>query len=224
MNYSTLLQRSTDFSGYALPLYATYPDKEDRQLLLGLMQMLWDRGEANGYAEHMTTDPYPDTPVHHVLLHSAFGDHQVSNWTALVEARTIGAKLYTPDGIADHALDPGRWAVGGQTVLQPFLGIDPIPSFPYDGSALVFFDSGPIRPDGSGGIDGVNPEPLSNNAPVNPDKDDPLAHPNDGEDPHEFPRRTATGQKMKSDFYAPNGLVEKDCGTGPCYSDSWTGP
>ena len=51
-----------------------------------------------------------------------------------------------------------------------------------------------------------------------------IVDPNDGEDPHEFPRRTATGQKMKSDFYAPNGLVEKDCGTGPCYSDSWTGP
>ena len=41
--------------------------------------MLWDRGEADGYAQHMTRDPYPNTPPHKVLLHVAFGDHQVAN-------------------------------------------------------------------------------------------------------------------------------------------------
>ena len=61
---------------------------------------------------HMTTDPLPNTPPHHVLLQLAYGDHQVSNLAAEIEARTIGARIETP------ALKPGRhWDV------NPFLGI-----------------------------------------------------------------------------------------------------
>ena len=67
-----------------------------------MIQILWDRGEANGYAWHMTRNPYPNTPRHTVLLHEAFGDHQVANVATEVEARVIGARLRTP------ALDPGR--------------------------------------------------------------------------------------------------------------------
>src|SRR6185295_5536852 len=91
MNFSTLLRRSSDFDTYAIGLYNAYPDEGERPLLLSLMQLLWDRGEADGYAQHMTTDPLPNTPAHHVLMHVALGDHQVSNYAADVEARTIGA-------------------------------------------------------------------------------------------------------------------------------------
>jgi hypothetical protein len=237
MNYSTLLQRSTDFSNYAQILYANYTDLEDRQVLLGVMQMLWDRGEANGYAEHMTTDPYPNTPQHAVMLHAAFGDHQVSNWSALVEARTIGAKLYTPDGVPDDALDAGRWS----PVVNPFLGIDPIPNggFPYKGgSVLVFFDSGPARTGPSitnshgtfTTVLGTNMEPLSNNAPVSaPDTGDITANLTpanwgDGDDPHEYPRQAPGSHVMKNQFDEPDGTsqVPRACGaTQPCYSDHY---
>ena len=67
-----------------------------------MIQLLWDRGEANGYVYHMVRDPLPNTPVKTVLLHEAFGDHQVSNVATETEARIIGARLRTP------ALDPGR--------------------------------------------------------------------------------------------------------------------
>ena len=67
-----------------------------------MIQLLWDRGEANGYAWHMTRDPLPNTPRHTVLLHEAFGDHQVANLATEVEARLLRARLRTP------ALDPGR--------------------------------------------------------------------------------------------------------------------
>ena len=72
-----------------------------------MMQLLWDRGEGNGYAHTMNSAdrPLPNTPPHNVLLRVALGDHQVANITAEVEARTIGAKLYTP------TFRPGRsWA------------------------------------------------------------------------------------------------------------------
>ena len=67
---------------------------------------MWDRGEPDGYANHMTTDPLPDTPAHKVLIEMAYGDHQVSNVATEVEARTIGAPLRYP------ALDPGRLPAG----------------------------------------------------------------------------------------------------------------
>ena len=43
MNYSTLLQRSTDFSQYAAVMNASYPDELERPLLFSLIQQLWDR-------------------------------------------------------------------------------------------------------------------------------------------------------------------------------------
>ena len=69
--------------------------------------MLWDRGEANGYAAHMTDDPLPNTPPHEVMLQVAFSDHQVSNHAAEVEARTIGAPIMTPGLARGPALGDG---------------------------------------------------------------------------------------------------------------------
>ena len=58
MNYSTLLRRSSDSGQYLdLPMFGLwphYPNQQQRPLILSLMQLLWDRGESNGYAEHMT--------------------------------------------------------------------------------------------------------------------------------------------------------------------------
>ena len=116
MNYSTLLDRSVDWVGNYFSIYkATYPDPVDQEIGYGLLQMLWDRAEADGYAQHMTSSPLPDTPAHQVLLQVALGDHQVANVTAEVEGRTIGARLKVP------ALRPGlHWstdpAFGFQTV------------------------------------------------------------------------------------------------------------
>ena len=42
------------------------------------------------------TDPYADTPKHQVLLHVAFGDHQVANVATEVEARTLGLSVHRP--------------------------------------------------------------------------------------------------------------------------------
>jgi hypothetical protein len=141
MNYSTLLRRSVDFDLYAhgeiegadtpLGLYDSYPNELERPLLLSLIQLLWDRAEANGYAHHITSDPLPNTPAHNVLMHVAFGDHQVANVTAEVEARTIGASVRWP------ALAPGR-----HTDVNPYLGLPRLDTFPFGGSAMVLWDTG----------------------------------------------------------------------------------
>jgi hypothetical protein len=134
MNYSTLLQRSVDFDVYSTLIYPAYPDESTRQLMFAVLQLLWDRGEANGYAQHMTGDPLPNTPAHDVLMHVAFGDHQVSDTTAEVEARTIGARAYKP------VLDAGR------SPWRRFQLIPSIGKFPFGGSAIVMWDAGTPAP------------------------------------------------------------------------------
>ncbi|MFI7623270.1 hypothetical protein [Micromonospora echinofusca] len=131
MNYSTLLQRSVAFTPFQAIMDGHYPDKVDQQLILALLQMLWDRSEANGYAQHMTDRPLPGTPAHQVLMHVAFGDQQVSTVAAEVQARTIGARLHTP-ALAD----------GWSPDVRPYWGIAPIRSYPYAGSAMVVWNSG----------------------------------------------------------------------------------
>ena len=149
MNYSTLLRRSVDSDEYFkipnIGLYANYPDELERPVLLSLIQLLWDRGEADGYAHNMTTDPLENTPPHTMLLQAAVGDHQVANVSAEVEARTIGASVYSP------GLQPGRhWDV------DPFLGIPKVSSFPYTGgSMLVYYDGGPVGFTGGTNGDGT---------------------------------------------------------------------
>ncbi len=121
MNYSLLLTRSIDFEDYALILYPSYPDEGSRPLLLSMIQSMWDRGEPNGYANHMTTNPLPRTPEHKVLIEMAYGDHQVANVATEVEARTIGAPLRQP------ALDAFRLPTGYD---QPFFEIPPLGALP----------------------------------------------------------------------------------------------
>jgi hypothetical protein len=147
MNYSLLLTRSHDWGtgkqpdGSGLPeyswfMYSSYTDELERPLVLSLIQMLWDRAEANGYAQHMTSDPLPNTPAHTVLLHAALGDHQVAQIAAETEARTIGAAARTPWA------DPGRDAD-----REPFYGMRPVTRYPWPGSAIVLWDTGtPVPP------------------------------------------------------------------------------
>ncbi|MCF2529603.1 hypothetical protein [Yinghuangia soli] len=146
MNYSVLLNRSSDFVQFQPLIDRAYPDKLDQQLVLSLFQLLWDRGETNGYAAHLTDRPLPDTPRHQVLMQIAFGDHQVANVAAEVQARTIGARIATP------ALAPGR-----SPDVTPYWGIAPITRYPYRGSAMVVWDSGTPAP------------PQTNTPPFEPD-------------------------------------------------------
>jgi hypothetical protein len=180
MNYSTLLQRSTDWDTYKAIFDPAYPDPTDHVLTIGIIQMLWDRGEADGYAQHLTRDPYPKTPTHQVLIDEAFGDHQVANVATEVEARSIGAHVHRP------ALARGR-----STARHQLWGMEELDA-PYDGSALVVWDSGSPAP------------PAGNVAP------------RDGADPHGDPRRSREARQQKSDFLKRNGRVVDLCGGKPC--------
>ena len=211
MNYSTLLRRSVDFDTYAngdfegvqapAGLYQNYPNELERPLILSLMQLLWDRGESNGYAHHMTNDPLPNSPRHQVLLHPAFGDHQVANVSADVEARTIGASAYRPALYAGRSPD-----------VTPLFGIPTAPLSGFTGSAIVYWDGGPPGRMVEGKEHGT-PAPPTTNVP-----------PRVGADPHSYPRKDPEAQMQKSEFLKIGGTLFNPCGLGPCFSDGFGGP
>ncbi len=203
MNYSVLLSRSVDYDEFIPLIEAAYPNDLSHPLFQSLIQMLWDRGEPNGYAHRMTEHPLPNTPPHKILLSVALGDHQVTNFQSDVEARTVGLRTRTP------ILDQGRWP--DTDVLW---NVPAISSFPYDGSAIIYFDIGPERANPS-------PPPATIGVPPPPWTNTPNRG---GEDPHGAPRGAPIGLHMISDFLAPNGAVTNRCGAGPCYSGGYTGP
>ena len=136
-----------------------------------MIQMLWDRAEGNGYAHRLTSNPLPDTPGHEVMLQVAYSDHQVSNHAAEVFARTIEAPIMLP------GLPPGRhWEE------TPYY--TDTASYPYQGSALIYWDSG-------------NAAPPNGNIPAD-----------EGTDPHSHPRKEAAGGWQEAHFLLTGEMVD----------------
>ena len=161
----------------------------------------------------------PAGPDHHVLMQIAWGDHQVANITAEDEARTIGAEA-VGGAATSNVLGGGEallrsrlcntdvhGAVTGNDPVDssggvpycyrpgsPLWGLRPIASYPYDGSALVIYDSGP---------DGVSPYGTDPPPPSDVPPPDTAAN----RDPHESPRRSCAAQDQKGAFFHLAGLV-----------------
>src|ERR1044072_8067897 len=86
------------------------------------------------YTTLFRSAPPPNTPPHEVLMNVALGDHQVTNYQADVEARTIGAQIHAP------VVYDGRWPNYDVAWNIPRIG-----SYPFKGSGIVYSDGGPGR-------------------------------------------------------------------------------
>ena len=205
MNYSVLLSRSVDFTAYFAVMTAAYPNRVDQQLVYGLLQMLWDRIETNGYAQHITDDPYRITPEHQVILDVAFGDHQVANVAAEMEARTIGADIRQP------ALEAGR-----HPDTKPYFGLKAPDSYPTARSLLIYWDSGTLA------------SPEANTTPTATEgyrsvcgglDKDALERKAECSDPREDPRRDPATIRQKDAFFRPDGRAIDPCDGAPCTAE-----
>jgi hypothetical protein len=192
MDYGNLLlARSSDFTSFGQLISLYYPDRSMYPAELDLIDQLWDHADPDGFAPYIL-HPLPDTPSHQVLMQVAYGDFQVSMYAAAAEARSIGARAYEP------ALDSTR-----SRDRNLFWGIPAIGAFPYNGSAIEVWDSGPGR---------VQPPPAGNVPPV--------AGPTNA-DPHSDPRSTPAAQQQISDFLQPNGAVTDVCAGQPCHTSAY---
>jgi hypothetical protein len=164
-----------------------------------------------------------------VLLHPAFGDHQVSMYTAEVEARTIGARIHCPAVVGGPDPQRGEKVQAGVNPAvvaemaafpalsfgrrhpddEPYYGIECLDSGANQGSGIVVWDSGPlVHADGSPSDTGVAPPPIDNRPP-RPE----FGY---GADPHSFPRSTPEARAQKSEFLKSDGKIVDTCGGKPC--------
>lgn len=128
MGYNTLLTRSSNWPQFQPTFEGAYPDATDRALVLELIQLLWDRGENSGYAQHLDDAE--------VLLIEAIGDHQVANVSTEVLARTIGATVAPDDPYAVRSDD-----------AEPLWGLERADGFPTTAPFLSVWDYGtPLPP------------------------------------------------------------------------------
>ncbi|MBP47359.1 MAG: hypothetical protein CMH53_05425 [Myxococcales bacterium] len=123
-NYSLLLRRSVDFVPYFLVMRASYTQVVERALLLQLGQILWDQMDPISYYQHLSAQPFPNTPAHQVILGSAKGDWQVALLTNEITARTTACDVRLMKGYG-----------------KPLWGVEAT-SYPHTGSALVNWDYG----------------------------------------------------------------------------------
>lgn len=120
--YNLLLNRSVDFAPYLNVVISTYENPLEIQLLLGLIQTMWDRAEPAGYTHHIRDNTLPNTPSKDVLLQVAIGDHQVSSLGAHIMARAVGAPNVGP-------------------VVREIWGV-PTTDGPVEGAGLIEYDFG----------------------------------------------------------------------------------
>ena len=94
--------------------------------------------------------------------------------------------------------------------VTPFYDIPAIPEYPYDGSALVIWDSGnPAPPTGNLAPDVITSE--------DPEWADLLTCAKSfGSDPHECPRRQPSARLQKSEFLKTGGMVVDVCAGAAC--------
>ncbi len=187
-----LLNRSVDWNQFASIFDVSYTDKDDEQVVLQLAQLLWDRGENEGYAQHLTTSPYSGLPPKQVFIIENYGDHQVANTAAEMLARTIGARNHQP------AFDPKFFGAAprAHVPVTPQWGLAKLDQTKPAPAALVLWDYGTPTP------------PTTNLAPNG------SAY---GADPHGFGRGNALLLDQITTFLS-TGVVPNECGNAACQS------
>jgi hypothetical protein len=189
-----LLQRSVDWNEFAAFFNVAYTDPIDQQIVLQLAQLLWDRGENEGYAEHLTSHPYRGIEAKQVFIIENYGDHQVANVAAEMLARTIGARNHQPAFNASFFGAPPRLDVP----VEPQWGLKKLNQNHAAKAGLVLWDYG-------------TPTPPTNNLAPNG-----AAF---GDDPHGFGRGNTLLLDQITSFLT-TGVIPNECGAAACQSQT----
>jgi hypothetical protein len=160
------------------------------------MQGPWDRADSNGYAHHITEAPFSGSKLSRVLINSPIGDQILTETAAELMQRSLDVKRHNPS-IVD----------GRHIAVEPYLGIEPITTYPFEGNAVMHWDSGPFPIDGHDGTPLQRLENLPRNL---------------GYDTHGMPIGQDSAWVQKATFWR-TGTVINVCGSVPCYADGYDG-
>jgi hypothetical protein len=196
MNWANIIRRSNAWKLYSIAYEPAYPDRLVQALGVSLIQMVWDRADSNGYANHITRDPLPGSKLSRVLIQSPVGDQILTETAAELMQRSLGAQRHNPSIVE-----------GRHIAVEPYIGIEPITTYPFEGNAVMHWDSGPFP---ISGHDGTPLQRLEN-------------LPRDlGYDTHVMPIGQTTAWEQKATFWR-TGQVINVCGAQPCYGDGYDG-
>jgi hypothetical protein len=196
MNWSLIIRRSNVWSGYALAYEPAYPDSLVQALGLSLIQMIWDRADSNGYANHITDDALPGSKLSRIIIQSPLGDQILTETAAELMQRSLETKRHNPSIVE-----------GRHIAVEPYIGIAPITTYPFEGNAVMHWDSGPFPIDGHDGTPLQRTENLPRNL---------------GYDTHSMPIGQPGTWEQKNTFWR-TGEVINVCGAQPCYADGYDG-
>jgi hypothetical protein len=201
MNFSLLMQRSDAWPTYRKLFTPAYKNGLDQSLLLAMVQMLWDRGEINGYAATLNSANagVPGTPQKLTLIQAAVGDKTVTETAAEILARTIGALQHAPR------------TVGGRHIGDvPYINIDVI-TYPSIESGYTVWDRGPFPYLLDGEMVDGTPLQLEINAP------NML-----GENPHDMPIRDPLPSQQRAALIWEHRIINV-CGGNACLAEGYDG-
>lgn len=201
MNFSLLMQRSDAWPTYRALFTPAYPQGLDQSLLLAMIQMLWDRGEINGYAATLNAANagVPGTPQKLTLIQSAVGDKTVTETAAEVLARTVDALQHAP-----------RTVAGRHIAEVPYIDIGTI-SYPSLESGYTVWDSGPFPHLLDGELVDGTPLQLEGNAP------NML-----GENPHGMPIGDPLPSQQRAALIWQHQIINV-CGETACLAEGYDG-
>jgi hypothetical protein len=98
--WSTMLERSSNWSLFEVPLEVAIPDPADRQILFAYSQLLWDPVDPISWV-----DPLAEREL---LLQIAIHDEQVPNFTSDTLARSVGLDVLAPAVAPPQGLLPAE--------------------------------------------------------------------------------------------------------------------
>jgi len=96
--WSTLLERSRNWTNFEFMVLDAVPRPEDRQVFYALSQLFWDAVDPLSYAGELQD--------RNILLQEAFGDDAVNNMTTRILARSLALPLLTPSVDEVYGLEP----------------------------------------------------------------------------------------------------------------------
>jgi len=118
--YALLLPRSSDFQPFFDVMTAKFDHAHEIELLMALLQQVWDPGEAAGWFKDMNEAPAADNVAKDILLQVAIGDAQVNTLGAHVMARAYGAKTVAPQTRPIWGIEEAEPGFSGSAVVEWF--------------------------------------------------------------------------------------------------------
>lgn len=117
-SWSTMLERSTNWSPFEEFITSTIESPGERQLLYSISQLFWDPVDPALYGAELADRS--------VLWQAAMGDDQVSNLTTWSMARAAGARLVQPAILVPYGVETTAAPTTGPALTQfdPDLGDD----------------------------------------------------------------------------------------------------